>query len=103
MTTINKLLKKQTTKKRGKAMNPETLAAAEASAGTEAPSGAEDEEIEVAGAEPVEVTKANPLFVRWVSSSREGVEGFRIGVPEEWLGKKNVAGGLFAGMKPTEG
>ncbi len=59
-------------------MNPETLEAATAAEGA---TPAEDEEIEV--------EKANPLFVRWVNNK----DGSRIGVPEEWLGKK--VGKLF--------
>ena len=54
-------------------MNPETLEAATAAEGA---TPAEDEEIEV--------ERANPLFVRWVNNK----DGSRIGVPEEWLGKK---------------
>jgi Ino eighty subunit 2 len=70
--TINKLLKKQTSKRRGANAKPETLAAAVA---------AEGAENESPGEEPVE--KANPLYTRWISD-RHGV---RLGVPEEWLGK----------------
>ena len=70
--TINKLLKKQTAKRRGANAKPETLAAAVAA------EGAENESV---GEEPIE--KANPLYTRWVSD-RQGV---RLGVPEEWLGK----------------
>jgi Ino eighty subunit 2 len=70
--TINKLLKKQTSKRRGANAKPETLAAAVAA------EGAENESL---GEETVE--KANPLYTRWISD-RHGV---RLGVPEEWLGK----------------
>lgn len=72
MTTINKLLKKQAPKRRGKAPNPETVAAA--TAGDATPNSQEAEELE----------KANPLFTRWVSNR----EGIKLGVPEEWLGKE---------------
>ena len=70
--TINKLLKKQTAKRRGANAKPETLAAAVAAegAGNESP-----------GEEPM--VKANPLFTRWISD-RNGV---RLGVPEEWRDK----------------
>jgi Ino eighty subunit 2 len=70
--TINKLLKKQTSKRRGANAKPETLAAAVA---------AEGAENESPGEETVE--KANPLYTRWISD-RNGV---RLGVPEEWLDK----------------
>lgn len=61
-------------------MNPETLEAA-AAAAVEGGSPTEHED--------VEVEKADPLFVRWVNNK----DGSRIGVPEEWLGKK--VGRLF--------
>lgn len=54
-------------------MKPETLEAATAAEGASP-----------AEAEEVEVERANPLFVRWVNNK----EGSRIGVPDEWLGKK---------------
>ncbi|ERF75721.1 hypothetical protein EPUS_01551 [Endocarpon pusillum Z07020] len=73
MSTINRLLKRQVPKRRGKAMNPETLEAATAAEGA---TPAEDEEFEV--------ERANPLFVRWVNNK----DGSRIGVPEEWRGKQ---------------
>jgi Ino eighty subunit 2 len=83
MSTINRLLKRQVPKRRGKAMNPETLEAATAAEGA---SPAEVEEIEV--------ERANPFFVRWVNDK----DGSRIGVPEEWLGKK--VGRLFSAPPP---
>lgn len=67
-------------------MNPETLEAATAAEGA---TPAEDEEIEV--------EKAHPLFVRWVNNR----DGSRIGVPEEWLGKK--VGRLFGPPPPNSG
>lgn len=67
-------------------MNPETLEAATAAEGA---TPAEDEEIEV--------EKANPLFVRWVNNK----DGSRIGVPEEWLGKK--VGRLFGPLPQNNG
>lgn len=70
--TINKLLKKQTAKRRGANAKPETLAAAVA---------AEGAENESPGDEAIE--KANPLYTRWISDT----DGIRLGVPEEWLGK----------------
>lgn len=68
MDTINRLLKKQAPKRRGK------LSAAEL-AGTSEASGAGDTTT------PAEVERANPLFVRWVSDGK----GCRVGVPGEWL------------------
>lgn len=61
-------MKPQVSKSRGAAPKAETLAAQMQAA-------AEEEEVE---------QKADPLFTRWIST-REGV---RLGVPEEWLGKK---------------
>lgn len=63
MDTINRLLRKQAPKRRGRIPAGE---AAEASADQEAQ----------------EVEKADPTMVRWVS----GREGSRLGVPEEWFG-----------------
>lgn len=59
-------------------MNPETLEAATAAEGALP-----------AEAEEIEVEKAHPLYVRWVNNR----DGSRIGVPNEWIGKK--AGRLF--------
>ena len=81
MTTINKLLKRQATKKRGKAPDPATVAAA--SAAERATPGSSDEEV---------VEKANPYFVRWINDR----VGSRIAVPEEWLSKK--VGRVFMGV-----
>ena len=97
MTTINKLLKKQTTKQRGKALKPETLAAAQAQTeGTTAAASEEPEDVDEEESAERDVPKANPLYVRWVSNK----DGIRLGVPEEWLGKRNIAGGVFRGLKP---
>jgi Ino eighty subunit 2 len=85
MSTINRLLKRQVPKRRGKAMNPETLEAATAAEGA-SPA---DEEIEV--------EKADPLFARWITNK----DGSRIGVPEEWLGKR--VGRLFGPPPPNSG
>lgn len=41
------------------------------------------------------VERANPLYTRWVST-REG--GIRLGVPEEWLGKR--VGSMFGPPLP---
>ncbi|KAK4939499.1 hypothetical protein LTR10_020208 [Elasticomyces elasticus] len=74
---LNRLLKPQVSKTRGAAPKPETLAAAAAAA-----TGSPYEEEEW-------VPKANPLYTRWTSSK----EGIKLGVPEEWLGKR--VGGYF--------
>lgn len=67
MDTINRLLKKQAPKRRGK------LSAAEISANAAAH--------EDLGGPEVEVEKPNPVYVRWVSNHH----GCRAGVPGEWL------------------
>ena len=67
MDTINRLLKKQAPKRRGK------ISALELSANNAAGEGGE--------ATPPEVEKANPVYVRWVSDGK----GCRLGVPEEWV------------------
>jgi Ino eighty subunit 2 len=84
MSTINRLLKRQVPKQRGKAMKPETLEAATAAEGASP-----------AEAEEIEVERANPLFVRWVNNK----DGSQIGVPNEWLGKK--IGKLFDPPPPN--
>ncbi|KIX97271.1 uncharacterized protein Z520_06723 [Fonsecaea multimorphosa CBS 102226] len=71
---LNRLLKPQVSKARGAAPKPETLAAAAAAAAA-AGSPYEEEELP---------QRANPLYTRWVSTQ----DGVRLGVPEEWLGKK---------------
>jgi Ino eighty subunit 2 len=70
MDTINRLLKKQAPKRRGRA------AANEAGDGTPGQEGNEPE-------------KADPTLVRWVSGSN----GCKVSVPEEWLG--TPAGRMF--------
>lgn len=69
MDTINRLLKKQAPKRRGK------ISAAEIAAGAETP--------EVLPGSQDETERAEPDFIRWVSNR----EGCRIGVPVEWKGK----------------
>ncbi|PWY74403.1 PAPA-1-domain-containing protein [Aspergillus heteromorphus CBS 117.55] len=64
MDTINRLLRKQAPKRRGR------IPAGEAGEG-----GSGEQEGQ-------EVEKADPVMARWVS----GREGSRVGVPEEWLG-----------------
>lgn len=44
--------------------------------------------------EEEEYERANPLYTRWISTK----DGVRLGVPEEWLGKK--AGRMFGPPLP---
>ena len=77
--TINRLLKKQAPKRRGKISQAEI----------EAQDRGDDEE---EGWEVGEVVQpANPVFVRWVSDAK----GCRVGVPGEWLG--TPVGRVFGG------
>jgi PAPA-1-like conserved region. len=73
MDTINRLLRKQPPKRRGRA------AAVAADATDTTPGDQEAREPE----------KADPLMVRWVS----GTKDCKVGVPEEWLG--TPAGRVF--------
>ena len=76
--TINRLLKKQAPKRRGKISAKEIEAQDRGDM-----SEAEEHQQQQRGYdEVVEVVPANPVFVRWVSDSR----GCRVGVPTEWLG-----------------
>jgi Ino eighty subunit 2 len=81
MDTINRLLKKQAPKRRGK------ISAAEISANAAAH--------EDLGSE-VEIEKPNPVYVRWVSNRH----GCRVGVPGEWL--TGPAGRVFGGGRGIE-
>lgn len=76
--TINRLLKKQAPKRRGKISQAEITA--NAVAGPEA----------TLSEEP-EIEDANPVFVRWISDAK----GCRVGVPREWL--DGPAGRVFGG------
>lgn len=75
MDTINRLLKKQAPKRRGK------ISAAEISANAHS----NDDTV---SQEP-EYERANPVFTRWVSDRN----GCRVGVPGEWL--EGPAGKVF--------
>lgn len=77
MDTINRLLRKQAPKRRGRA------AAAE---GTDTTPGEQ---------EALEPEKADPLMVRWVSNA----DGCKVHVPDEWLG--TPAGRLFGRPVPA--
>lgn len=76
--TINRLLKKQAPKRRGKISRVEITA--DAAAGAES-----------APSEEPEIERANPVFVRWVNDAK----GCRVGVPGEWL--EGPAGRVFGG------
>ena len=76
MDTINRLLKKQAPKRRGRA------AANDAGDGTP-------------GQENNEPEKADPTMVRWVSGS----SGCKVSVPEEWLG--TPSGRMFGAPVPA--
>ncbi|KAL8753890.1 MAG: hypothetical protein Q9199_004719 [Rusavskia elegans] len=77
--TINRLLKKQAPKRRGK------ISAEEIATNAMAPPEPSD----------VEYEKANPVYIRWVSDR----DGSRVGVPSEWLedGLENTIGRVFTG------
>ena len=81
MDTINRLLKKQAPKRRGKISAAEIQAA---------------EHGEDASPQEEDVPPANPAFVRWVSDK----DGCRIGVPGEWFG--TPVGRVFGARKMVE-
>lgn len=75
--TINRLLKKQAPKRRGKISAKEIEAQDRGDM-----SEAEELLLQQRYEEAAEIVPANPVFVRWVSDSR----GCRVGVPTEWEG-----------------
>ncbi|KAJ5093706.1 hypothetical protein N7456_009567 [Penicillium angulare] len=77
MDTINRLLRKQPPKRRGRAAAGDGSTPADQEAG--------------------EPEKADPTMVRWVSNAN----GCRVSVPEEWIG--TPAGRLFGGPLPENG
>lgn len=77
MDTINRLLRKQPPKRRGRA------------------AAAEGTDTTPAEPEALEPEKADPLMVRWVSDA----SGCKVHVPDEWLG--TPAGRLFGGPVPA--
>lgn len=81
MDTINRLLKKQAPKRRGKISAAEINA--NAAAGDDSIPTITAPHTRGAGSEDLEpeFPKANPVFVRWVSDAG----GCRVGVPGEWL------------------
>ncbi|ETI19608.1 hypothetical protein G647_09442 [Cladophialophora carrionii CBS 160.54] len=72
---LNRLLKPQVSKTRGAAPKPETLVAAAAAAAAAVGSPYEEDDVYL---------RANPIYTRWISTK----DGVKLGVPEEWLGKK---------------
>ena len=74
MDTINRLLKKQAPKRRGKVST------------TEPTGGAETPDIQMNQQEEPEVA-ADPAFIRWVSNA----DGYRVGIPVEWQGKASAS------------
>lgn len=85
MDTINRLLKKQAPKRRGK------ISAAEISA--------QDRGDDDSASPPAEeFAPANPVFARWVSDRG----GCRVGVPGEWLEVGVGVGGVFGGKLVVE-
>ncbi|KAJ9617689.1 hypothetical protein H2204_013564 [Knufia peltigerae] len=82
---LNRLLKPQVSKTRGAAPKPETLAAAAAAIG----SPYEEDDY---------VTRAHPLYTRWISTK----DGIKLGVPEVWLGK-NVGKYFGPPLPPSNG
>ena len=90
--TINRLLKKQAPKRRGKISKEEIQA--------QDREDDEDEEIGRVEVEEVVVPPANPVYVRWVSDRG----GCRVGVPAEWLSAAvgRVFEGIGGGRKMVE-
>ena len=86
MDTINRLLKKQAPKRRGKISAAELASAPHPLA----------EEHSIDDQER-EYEKPNPVFIRWISD----VSGSRVGVPEEWLGQG--VGRVFEGARKVGG
>ena len=83
MDTINRLLKKQAPKRRGKISLAETTAAAGG--------GNDSVQNDETTSQVIEYEKPNPVYIRWISNR----DGCRIGVPEEWLG--SPLGRIFEG------
>jgi Ino eighty subunit 2 len=84
MDTINRLLKKQAPKRRGKISQAEI--SAQEHGGDESPQEVEEERI----------FPANPVYVRWISNK----DGCRLGVPGEWFGQP--VGRVFGERKMVE-
>lgn len=101
MDTINRLLKKQAPKRRGKIppSDPTPIAAGGTPTSSQ-PTKNTSTTAAAAGAAMAEdgkdgdigIPNANPVFVRWVSDAK----GCRVGVPAEWLGKGVNVGSVFS-------
>lgn len=100
MDTINRLLKKQAPKRRGKISAAELSAAA---AGVPLSASALKGKSHNASNDDAlsrdEEMTANPVFTRWVSDR----SGCRVGVPGEWLGKGVRVGAVFGAVAEVEG
>ncbi|KAK4691155.1 Ino eighty subunit 2, partial [Lecanoromycetidae sp. Uapishka_2] len=86
MDTINRLLKKQAPKRRGKISQAEITAQEHGGGGDESPPEIEEEQ----------VPPANPVYVRWISNK----DGCRLGVPGQWFGQP--VGAVFGERKMVE-
>lgn len=101
MDTINRLLKKQAPKRRGKIPpldpTPNTAGGTPTSSSqitrnTTTISGGGVATMTEDGRDgEMEIPKANPVFVRWISNAK----GCRVGVPTEWSGKGIKVGAVF--------
>ncbi|KAI9688277.1 MAG: hypothetical protein M1820_010305 [Bogoriella megaspora] len=81
MDTINRLLKKQAPKRRGRVKDANATSAVAAAA----------DEGATPGEESIEPEKASPLYTRWINNG----SGSMLGVPSEWL--ESPAGRVFTG------
>lgn len=101
MDTINRLLKKQAPKRRGKIPildpTPNTAGGTPASSSqitkntTTISGGGVTAMTEDGRDGEIEIPQANPVFVRWINDAK----GSRVGVPTEWLGKGIKVGAVF--------
>lgn len=100
MDTINRLLKKQAPKRRGKISAAELSGAAAGVPLTTSILKGKSQHVSTDDAlSRDEEMTANPVFVRWVSDRT----GCRVGVPIEWLGKGVKVGTAFHGVAEVEG
>ncbi len=100
METINKLLKKQAPKRRGKdptfGLPPGTGTGSSTivvGGGAENNTNATPRSLLLLEAEGEVAEKPNPVYVRWVSNRG----GCRVGVPGEWVGGGGGVGRVFEG------
>lgn len=95
MDTINKLLKKQAPKRRGK--DPTLIPTTTGSIPVGGGGGGDSNATPHSHHEGETFEKPNAVYVRWVS----GKDGCKVGVPEEWLG--TPVGRVFEGGGGGEG